>query len=257
MDEIPEIPPLKKKRRLKGLPLSRLVPNLVTISALCFGLSGVRYALDERWELSVTLILIAALLDGLDGRLARLLKASSDFGAQLDSLADFVNFGVAPGMVIYLWSSHEIKGVGWALALFFAVCTALRLARFNTNLFESQQEQKSDRFFIGVPAPAGAGLALVPLMAYFELAHPWLQLAWVNILWLALVAALMVSRVPTFSFKKVRIRHEYALPVMAVAGGFLALLFMEPWWTLVGVGVVYFLSLPFSISIARRLHRAV
>ena len=152
-----------------NLHITRLFPNIVTILALCFGLSAMRYALSDRWELSVSFIVIAAILDGLDGRLARLLNATSDFGAHLDSLVDFVNFGVAPAFVLYLWGMHEIRAFGWGIALFYSICCVIRLARFNTTLEEDEPPFWFDYFFSGVPSPIGALLALAPLIAVIGL----------------------------------------------------------------------------------------
>lgn len=227
---------------------------MLTLLGLCAGMTGMRYALDARWELAVAFILIAACIDAMDGRLARLLKSTSNFGAQLDSLSDFMNFGVAPGFISYLWVTHDIKAVGWALALFFAICGAIRLARFNSELDEEKTPPWSDHYFVGIPAPAGALMALAPLMLTFVLAdYPDLaphmvlfQKPWFVCLWLAVVALMMVSRIPTFSFKKTVVKREYASLVLVAAGLLFILFISEPWLTLMSVGVLYTLSIPVS-----------
>lgn len=245
-------------RRKDHLPLHRLFPNFVTIMGLCSGLTAIRFALDGRFEHAAIAIIVAAILDGMDGRLARLLNASSNFGAQLDSLADFISFGVAPAIIMYVWTLQNIRGAGWAVALFFAVCCAIRLARFNSDMFEPDEEDEKpspERFFTGAPAPAGGLLALAPLMISFEpefysvtSAH----LPWVNAGYVAIIAMLMASRIPTFSFKKMRIRQEYGVYVMAAAGLLITFAIIEPWITFPAIGIGYLALLPFSWRAATR-----
>lgn len=235
----------KKRRKLREQPLSRLFPNMITIAGLCCGLSAVRWAMLGRWELAVGFILVAALIDGMDGRVARMLGATSTFGAQLDSLSDFLCFGVAPALVLYMWQLNGIKGLGWAVVLFFAVCTALRLARFNTALFDDQQEPWEKKFFVGVPSPAGGLLCLLPLMISlgFEVVLP-PAVAACHVL---LIGMLMASRIPTFAGKHIRIKHEI-LPQFMIAATFLLILFIiEPWMFLSGLSVAYLVSIYFSI----------
>ena len=157
----------KRRRRLRAQPLIHLVPNIFTVLSLCAGLTSIRYALDHRFELAVLLIIVAGIFDGLDGRSARLLKITSKLGAELDSLADFLSFGVAPAVLVYLWSLNQVKAVGWALVLLFATCCALRLARFNTELEDPDRPAWMSRFFTGMPAPAAAGCAIIPLLLAF------------------------------------------------------------------------------------------
>lgn len=237
------------------LSIGMLFPNMITVLSLCCGMSAIRYALDERWELSVSLIITSIILDGMDGRLARLLKATSNFGAQLDSLADFISFGVAPAMVTYKWMMSEIKGVGWGIAMFFAVCAALRLARFNTALPEDKSS-KPEKFFTGIPSPAGAGLALVPMMVQFHFGQDATIPVSFMLLYVALVGLGMASRLPTFSLKSISIRQESALPIMLLAGLIIASLVTEPWLTLCAIGAMYVASIPVGVIMHRRTKSA-
>jgi CDP-diacylglycerol--serine O-phosphatidyltransferase len=209
----------------------------------------------ERFEAAVTAIIIAGVLDGLDGRIARLLKVISSFGAELDSLSDFVSFGVAPAVLLYLWTMGAMQSVGWAVVLLFAVCCALRLARFNTQI-GAEPPPYAYNFFTGVPAPAGAGLVMMPLMASFEFGSDFFRSPILNGLVLASVAALMVSRVPTFSLKRLRVQREWVLPVLVAIGLAAAFLTTEPWATLLAVGVVYLATMPISVLHYARLRRA-
>lgn len=246
-----------ERRRLRARPLIHLVPNIFTITSLCFGLTGIRYALDARFELAVTLIVLAGVFDGLDGRSARLLKSTSSLGAQLDSLADFLSFGVAPAMLVYLWSLHTVKGIGWALALLFATACALRLARFNTELEAPDRPAWMARFFTGMPAPAAAGIVMLPMLAAFGLDEAWPRTWALNAGVMIFVALMMVSKVPTFSLKMVTLRvgPDWVLPTLVLVGMFVASLLTVPWLTLVVVGSTYLLSLPVGVVLAHRLRR--
>ena len=260
--------------KLRSIPVTKLIPNMLTLAGLCFGMSAIRFAMDARWELSVTLLVAAAIIDGMDGRVARMLNSTSTFGAQLDSLADFLSFGVAPGMVMYLWSMHQIKGVGWAVALFFAVCCALRLARFNTAMFEEEKQAWKEKFFVGVPAPAGALLCVFPMVIGFQIdppvhlitdqtvaivahksgpSHP--ALIALVILYVIGIAALMSSRVPTYSIKQIKILHSNILPALVIGAALIGCLIIEPWATLSFVGFYYLISIAFSVRKYRRLSR--
>jgi CDP-diacylglycerol--serine O-phosphatidyltransferase len=242
-----------KRRKLREQPLSRLFPNMITLAGLCCGMSSIRFALIDRWELSVAFILAAALIDGMDGRVARLLGATSVFGAQLDSLSDFVCFGVAPPLVLYIWQLHDIKGIGWALVLFFIVCTALRLARFNTALFDDQKEPWESQFFVGVPSPAGGILCLLPLVISLQFGHDSDLPPAFTACNMLLVGMLMPSRIPTFSGKKMRIRHETVLPFMLIGGALLVLFIIEPWLALTILDIMYLVSIYFSVRLWRKL----
>ncbi len=239
--------------RLRDQSINRLIPNMLTVMALCAGLTSMLYALQGRWEPAVIAIVAAGVLDGLDGRIARLLNGQSKFGAELDSLSDFISFGVAPALLLYQWQLSELKGLGWAVTMVFAVCCALRLARFNTKLDNIDLPAWTSRFFVGVPAPAGAGLALIPVMATFELGpgyldHP-LFVGGVELL----VALLMVSRLPTYSIKRIRIPHHHVMAALLVFGLLAATLVSIPWITLLAVGAVYIGSMPLAVVAHRRL----
>jgi len=251
------LPRRRRGRRLRAQPLIHLLPNMFTVLALCAGLTSIRYALDGRFELAVALIVAAGVLDGLDGRSARLLKISSKLGAQLDSLADFLSFGVAPAILVYLWSLNQVPAVGWALALLFATCCALRLARFNTDLETSDQPPWMSRFFTGMPAPAAAGCAIMPLLVAFAFRVDWPRSWWLNAVVLIAVAVMMVSRIPTFSIKTavVRIKPDWILPTLIGVGLFVAALSSAPWHTLLAIGVVYLVTLPIGWWSAYRLRR--
>ena len=242
------------RRSRMRLPLNSLAPNILTVLALCAGLTSIRFSLLERWEQAVTAIFVAAVFDTLDGRVARLLKGASRFGAELDSLSDFLSFGVAPAILIYLWGLEGAGNIGWAAALAYAVCAALRLARFNTALDDPNRAAWSMRFFMGVPAPAAAGLLVMPLLLSFDTGQ-WRAPAFVLIPWLVAIGALMVSRLPTYSFKKVQIRREFILPVLFIVGLIAILLVTEPWITLFSLGLAYLAALPIGYRDWRRMRR--
>jgi CDP-diacylglycerol--serine O-phosphatidyltransferase len=243
----------RKRRRPRNLRLLHLVPNLFTILGLCAGLTGIRYALDGRWELAVTFIVVAGVFDGLDGRSARLLKLTSKLGAELDSLADFLSFGVAPAVIVYLWTLRDVQGFGWALAMLFATCCALRLARFNSELEQPDRPRWMLYFFTGIPAPAAAGLALVPMMMSFAQAPDLVRDWWLNAALMLFVACMMVSRVPTFSIKRLRVRRDLVLPTLLGCGLVIALAVAQPWLVLSLVGLAYLGALPFGVMAARRM----
>ena len=246
--------------RFQGPSFNRMIPNIMTLLGLCAGLTAMRLALDLRFGSAAVAIVVAGAIDGLDGRLARLLKATSRFGAEFDSLADFLCFGVAPAFVIYLWSLHVGGGYGFAPCLMFAVCMALRLARFNATLDDAYAAPAyAQSFFTGVPAPAGAGLALFPLFAGLE-AH---SLGWDRVwqvvhhpLFCAAVlvgaATLLVSTLPVWSFKNFKVRSDYVLPLLLGIGTFAAVLVADPWAALAAAGLIYAAMLPLS---RRSFHR--
>lgn len=239
--------------RLKGQTVSKMIPNIITVGALSAGFTAIRFAFDGKWEFAAVAILVAAVLDALDGRMARLLKSASDFGAELDSLSDVIAFGVAPAVVIYVWALSSVDGPGWIAALFFTVCCALRLARFNTSL--GKLPPYAYNYFTGIPAPAGAGLAILPLVLSFEIGDPFARHPLVAGSWLALIGALMVSQLPTFSFKKLKVPQDYVLFVLVAAGLFVAGLAGAPWRTLIVVAVLYLATLPFAYRSFTRLRR--
>ncbi len=242
-------------RRPRGLTLRAMVPNAITSAALCAGLTGIRFAIDERWDMAVYAVILAGLLDGIDGRVARAMKAQSRFGAELDSLADSLSFGVAPALVLFLWSLNDLPRLGWFASLAFAVCCALRLARFNAAIDTEDQPHKSAGFLTGVPAPVGAGLAFLPLYLWeasgLELfREPALVGAWV-----AGIAVLLISNVATLSWSSVRPRRSVRLGMIAVVGLTLAALLTEPWWTLVAICAVYLALMPLGIVRYARIRR--
>ena len=246
-----------RRRRLPVISISKLIPNIITVMALCAGLSGVRFALNEQWTLAVGAIAGAAILDTLDGSMARLLKGQSKFGAELDSLGDFISFGVSPALILFLWSTHELKSFGWMAALFFATCMALRLARFNTKTDDPTLPPFTYRFFTGVPAPAAAGLGLLPLILSFEVDSSFLHQPYFLVIWQIVVGLLMVSQVPTYSFKGARVPQKLVLPLLIVVGGCVAWLVSAPWQFFAAFILMYLLSLPLSYRSYLRLQRDV
>ncbi|NBO19540.1 MAG: phosphatidylcholine/phosphatidylserine synthase [Proteobacteria bacterium] len=246
----------RPRRSLREQPLSRLFPNMITLAGLCCGLSAVRFAMAGRWELSVAFIVAAAIIDGMDGRVARMLGATSQFGAQLDSLSDFVCFGVAPVLTLYIWQLNQAGDIGWAVVLFFSVCAALRLARFNTALLDQKKEAWEKQFFTGIPSPAGGILALFPMVLSIVVGHSFAPHIMVTIAHVLIIGALMASRIPTFAGKHMRIKHEFVLPFMIVASILLVVFIIQPWLLLCLVSVAYIVSIYFSIRLFRKLKRA-
>lgn len=245
----------RRRVRLRRMSLTRLSPNIVTVLALCAGMTGIRFALAGQWENAVLAIVIGGVLDASDGRLARILGASTRFGAELDSLSDVISFGVAPAIVLYIWVMGAAGSVGWALVLLFCVCVALRLARFNTVLDEPKPPWAS-QFFTGVPAPAGAGLVLLPMMLSFQTEDGWIfDSVWLNAIVIIVVSMLLVSRIPTYSFKRVRVPQQGVLWVLLLVGVMAAFLVGAPWATLAVVGLVYSASIPLGYLSYRRIAR--
>jgi CDP-diacylglycerol---serine O-phosphatidyltransferase len=242
-------------RRLSGLSLNRMVPNVLTLLALCAGMTAIRFAMRDNFVGAVYAIIVAGIFDGLDGRIARLLQSTSSFGAELDSLSDFVSFGVAPAAVLYLWTMSALGGAGWAIVLFFAVCCALRLARFNTQA-HAELPSYAAPFFTGVPAPAGAGLVMVPMFLSFEWGDWLFRSPYLNAVTVSGVALLMVSRVPTVSLKRIRIPQDFVIPTLLAVGVATAFLTTAPWPTLTLVGIVYVGSIPLTVRAYYRLRRA-
>lgn len=239
--------------RLKGHTMQKLVPNLITVGALSVGLTAIRFAFEGEWKLAVGAMLLAAVLDALDGRMARLLKSASDFGAELDSLSDVIAFGVTPAIMLYLWTLSGGEGYGWIAVLFYTVCCALRLARFNTSL--GKLPPYAYNYFTGVPAPAGAGLAIFPVVVSFEFGDAIARNPAVAGTWLVVVGSLMVSRLPTFSFKRVKVPQQYVVVVLVMAGLFVAGLAIAPWRSLTALAVLYVLLIPFAGLSYLRLRR--
>lgn len=234
-----------RKKRFRAIPVRVLLPNLITLLSLCAGLTAIRLAIEGRLEWALGAIVFAAILDGVDGRLARMLKGQSRFGAELDSLADFVNFGVVPGLILYFWGLNELGSVGWIASLVFAICMVLRLARFNVMADDPTKPAWAGNFFTGVPAPAGAIIVMLPI--YLNLLGMQ-RLTIVALLYTLIVSFLLVSTLPVFSGKQFgkRVPPDRVLPIFVVVVLFVALLVSYPWWVL-AIGTVFYLaSLPFG-----------
>jgi CDP-diacylglycerol--serine O-phosphatidyltransferase len=240
-----------------GISLRALAPNAVTAMALCTGLSGVWFAMEERWDAAVAAVVIAGILDALDGRIARVLKGESRFGAELDSLSDVISFGVTPALILYSWALQHMPRFGWTISIFFVLCAALRLARFNARIDNDDQPHKLAGFNTGVPTPAGAGLALAPLIVWLEtqgqndmdlsLLGDWVRDYRIVGPWLLVSAVLMISNVATYSWSSIRIRPSFRFIALAALGLVVAILIAAPWVGLIVITLVYVGLLPFSV----------
>jgi CDP-diacylglycerol--serine O-phosphatidyltransferase len=251
----PKYPELRR-RRFRPIPVRMLVPNMITLLAICAGLTAIRLSTEGRMELAVAAIVFAAVLDGVDGRVARMIKGQSKFGAELDSLADFVNFGVTPGLMLYFWQLHELGNGGWIAAMVFAIAGGLRLARFNASIDDPNKPAFAANYFTGVPAPMGAILAMLPIyFVFLGVAKP---PATLTAAYTLLIAFLMVSRLPVFSGKSVKMRvpPEMVLPVFVSVVFFVALLIGYPWHILSVCSVLYLLTLPWGWKSYRDQERA-
>ena len=246
-----------RRRRFRLIPVRMLLPNLITLLALCAGLTAIRLAVEDKLEWALAAIVFAATLDGIDGRIARLLKGTSKFGAELDSLTDFVNFGVTPALIVYFWSLHELKSACWLAAMVFAICTGLRLARFNVMIDDPNRPAWAGNFFVGVPAPAGAITVLLPIYIYFLGVPRFSFEGPVILVYTLAIAFLMVSRVPVFSGKRVgkRVAPEMVLPVFVAVVLFFALLVAYPWVVLTTGTILYLAALPFGWLAYREYQR--
>ena len=235
-------------RQVRQIPIRMILPNLVTLLALCAGLTAIRMAIEARYGEAIAMIVVAAVLDGIDGRVARFLRSTSRFGAELDSLTDFVNFGVAPAILLYAWALDEVRSLGWIAALVFAICAALRLARFNVAIDNPNKPEWQANFFVGVPAPAGALIVLLPVyLEYLDLPHGRFT-APVVLIYTVACGLLMVSRLPTWSGKKFgsRVSREVVLPLFVFVVVLAAMLFSYPWHVLAVGALVYLAALPFG-----------
>ena len=237
-----------RRRRFRRIPVRTLAPNVVTLLAMCAGLTAIRLAFEDRYVLALAAIVFAAILDGIDGRLARFLKGTSRFGAELDSLSDFVNFGVAPPLILYFWGLHELKSAGWIAAMVFAICAALRLARFNVMIEDPDRPAWTNNFFVGMPAPAGAITVLLPIYVVFLGVPRSGFLTWLTLFYTLAVASLMVSRLPVFSGKRVgtRVPPEMVGPLIVIVVLSIALLMAYPWIVLTAGTLAYLVALPFG-----------
>ncbi len=258
----------RTRPRYRGPSFNRLIPNLLTMMGLCAGLVAIRFGLEGRFAQAAAFIVAAGVIDGLDGRIARLLKGTSRFGAEFDSLSDFLCFGVAPGLILYLWTLQNAGPIGFIPCTMFAVCSALRLARFNAasiaepGAIPEVKPAYAYAFFTGVPAPAGAGLAILPLLAALAFADwGWTGLAdamrhpLFSALMLFLVGGLMVSTIPSWSFKNFKVPSQFVLPLLLGTGAFIAFLVTEPWAALTLAVLIYFGMLVFSARSYARLKR--
>jgi CDP-diacylglycerol--serine O-phosphatidyltransferase len=239
----------------RRIPFRAMIPNAITSLALCFGLTGVSLAISGQWERALGSIILAGVLDGLDGRIARLLRAQSKFGAELDSLSDNIAFGTAPALILFLWSLKAEPRFGWLAALALAVCCALRLARFNARLDAAEQPHKSAGFNTGVPAPAGAGLAFVPIYLWLITGDDRFR-EWQGVIaWTLFIAALMISSLPTYSWSSIRIRPAWRMFALAGVALFGAALIVAPWMTLLLLAVLYLLMIPVAFASYERIRR--
>jgi CDP-diacylglycerol--serine O-phosphatidyltransferase len=245
-----------RRPRLKGQSINRLIPNILTVLALCAGMTAIRFGIQGKWEWAVVALMAAGIFDALDGRIARLLGGTSRFGAELDSLSDFIGFGVAPAVMLYFWTMHQAGGLGWAIVLLFSVCCALRLARFNTKSGESDLPPWAYNYFTGVPAPAGAAIVVLPMLLSFEFGAGVFDRPELNGAVIIATAFLEVSRLPTFSFKQFKVPHKFVLPTLLLVGLMAAFLASETWATCIAVLTAYLASIPFAIRSFHRLKKA-
>lgn len=249
-------------KRIRGIPLRAVPANAITALALCFGLTGVRFAIGAdtsattlAWEMAIAAVIFAGVLDGMDGRIARMLRGQSRFGAELDSLSDVIAFGVAPAIIIYLWSLDDAPKFGWTAALAITVCAALRLARFNAQIDTVDQPHKSAGFLTGVPAPAGAGLTFVPLYLWLVTGNSLFREWYVVMPWVLIIAFLLISNVATFSWSSLRLRRGIRLEAIALVGLLGAALITAPWHTLLVISLTYIALIPFSIRSFAKVKR--
>ena len=240
----------------RRIPFRAMIPNAITVMALCLGLTGIRFAIGDEWEKALGSIILAGILDGMDGRIARLLRAQSKFGAELDSLSDNIAFGTAPAVVLFLWSLQHAPKFGWTAALALAVCCALRLARFNARLDAGEQPHKSAGFNTGVPAPAGAGLAFIPMFLWLVSDRQPVFQHWPLVMgWTLFIAALMISSLPTYSWASIRIRREWRLFALAGVALFGAALLTAPWQTLLALATLYLVMIPVAFASYAKVRR--
>ncbi len=232
---------------MSGISLRSFLPNAVTAMALCVGFSGVWYALSGNWRAAAAAIVVAGILDAMDGRVARMLKGESKFGAELDSLSDVICFGVTPAILVYSWSLQHMERFGWTICLFFTLCMALRLARFNAQIDSDPQPHKLAGFLTGVPSPAAAGMMLVPILYWLEMDNDWIRSPIVIAPWMIIISILVVSNVATFSWKSILIRPSWRFIAIVLVGLYICAMIAEPWWTLIVTGCAYFFLIPMSM----------
>ena len=244
-----------KEREGGGLPLRAFIPNAVTVLALCAGLTAIRFGFTREWEKAMIAIVVAGVLDGMDGRIARMLKANSKFGAELDSLCDNIGFGTAPALILFQWSLTSAPRFGWTVALALAICCALRLARYNSRIDAEVQPHKAAGFNTGVPAPAGAGLAFMPIYLWLITANDLFRDWRLVMPWTLFIAVLMISSIPTYSWTSFRIRKSWRVAALAGIALLGAALVNEPWITLLLASLTYLVTVPFSMASFARVRR--
>jgi CDP-diacylglycerol---serine O-phosphatidyltransferase len=247
-------PVRRAAERLEDLSIGKLVPSALTLGGLCSGATAIKFALSQQWRAAVAAIVCAGLFDALDGRAARLLGADSRFGAQLDSLADLVSFGIAPAVVLYIWSLGAMGAGGWIAALIFCTCCAIRLARFNIESLRDEGATPANPYFAGLPTPGAAAVVLLPVLLSFEFHDPAIRNPWFCAVLIAITAPLMVSRLPTPSVKYMRLPRAYRLPAAAFFGLLIALAIYRPWATLIAALLLYLASIPVGITFGE-VHR--
>jgi CDP-diacylglycerol---serine O-phosphatidyltransferase len=241
----------KQNRRRQIYSLQRLLPNMVTIASLCAGMTSIRFALAERFDWAVLTIVLAAILDNLDGRMARLVGGGSKFGAELDSLSDFISFGAAPCILLYVWSLQTIGNIGWVAILFYVMCGGLRLAKFNIE--HGNPDERPSSFFIGIPIPAASGLIMMPIIVSYAFDIDLSGLPYLAAAILIIVGAGMVSRFHAYSFKRIRIPSKYVLLSLIIMVIFVALIATFPWLALIGIELLFVGTIPLSMREAKRM----
>ena len=229
--------------------LARFIPNFITILSLCCGLSSIRFSILEEWKISILLIIFAGIFDFFDGWFAKKLKGGSNFGAELDSLNDVISFGVAPGLLIYLWSLSDLKSLGWSICLFYVVCSALRLARFTADIYLAPKKIDSNMYFVGVPSPAAAGLSLLPLIIFLEFDFSLLKNSYINLVNLTSISFLMISKIPTISLKKINLQNKYSPWLILLISVLSIGLISNVWLTFIVILFVYIFSIFYTIII--------
>lgn len=232
---------------MKKLSLRSLVPNLITFISLTLGLSAIKFSFENKWQIAVALVVFSSFLDNLDGKLARFLKTNSNFGVELDSLADFVSFGVAPAIIVYLWSKSIFFDTNWAIVIFYAICSSSRLAKFNVLSHENKTDSTSLKFFSGISTPAAAGLSLLPLMIYFRFEINISDYEYFLKFYLFLPSILMISNIPTYSLKGLKIDKKLIPLLIALFASFTYLLLTDIWLAMTCLIITYFLSIPFAV----------
>ena len=239
---------------MKKLSIIRLIPNLFTFISLTLGLTSIKFALEAKWEIAVSLVVFASFLDNLDGKIARLLKSSSKFGVELDSLADFISFGIAPAMIVYFWNMSGNIDNSWSFVIFYAICSSSRLAKFNIASFEkTDEESERIRFFKGISTPAAAGMVLLPMMFYFRFGNEFFLNPLISVFTIIISAILMITDIPSYSLKGIKIERKVIPFIIIVCAGFISLLITDFWLAMILFISVYFLTIPLALFEGRKL----